>query len=101
MKTRNTLICWPAEWNRKKMAEEEIDDLVKDRTEHIRATFKWENYPDWMAHLVVAVWYDGDQCVLYPNGYLMSDREFDEKIAYRKDLKIERVLAYHKGTAKF
>ena len=101
MKTRNTLICWPAEWERKQMTETEIDVLVTDRLAHIRSTFKWENYPERYTHLIVVARYDGDSCCIYPQGYLMDDEEFERKIAARKDLKIERVLAFHKGTAKF
>lgn len=106
MKTRETLICWPAEWEHKQMTEDQIDDLVKDRQEHIRATFRWENYPDRYTHLVVCVRYTNEpggagKCVIYPQGYLMDDREFNEKVAYRTDLYVGRVIAYHKGTAVF
>lgn len=83
------------------MTEQEIDEFVGKRQEGIRAMFKWENYPERYTHLVVSVRYDGDSCCIYPQGYLMDDREFETKIAGRKDLTIERVIAYHKGTAKF
>ena len=104
MKTRETLICWPREWERKQMTEKEIADFVKERMEHIRATFRWENYPERYTHLVVCVRYRADKtdkCVVYPQGYLMDDREFADKIQDRKDLLVERVKACHKGTAVF
>lgn len=101
MKTRNTKIWWPAITENKVMTEAEIDNFINDRKDHIRATFKWENYPAHFSHLVLAVRYDNDNCIIYPQGYLMTDDEFEQKVVLRKDIKIERVTAYHKGTAKF
>ena len=106
MKTIDTLICWPGEWERKQMTKDEIEDFVKDRQEHIRATFRWENYPERYTHLVVCAHYTDEpggpeKCCIYPQGYLMDDEEFDRKIAYRTDLYVGKVLAYHKGTAVF
>ena len=104
MTTRETLICWPRQWENKQMTEKEIADLVKKLQEDIRATFRWENYPSRYTHLVVCVRYRADKtdrCVIYPQGYLMDEQEFYDKIQCRKDLLVERVKAYHKGTSVF
>ena len=104
MKTRNITIRtnYPTQGcSHQHMTEAEITSYVKQCQDNLRQTFKWEFYPAAYTHLVVCVRYEGTECNIYPQGYLMDDQEFESKIANRKCLKIESVLAYHRGTSKF
>ena len=104
MKTRRTTIRtnYPTqECSHQDMTEAEIASYVKKCQDNLRSSFKWEFYPATYTHLVVCVRYDNARCNIYPQGYLMDDQEFESKIANRKDLKIESVRAYHRGTSKF
>ena len=98
---RNTEIWWESHTEQQRMTPAEIYDFVQKRMEQIRNFFKWENHPKEAEHLVVAAMYEDTECIIYPYGMLFTDKEFQEQIVCRKDLKIERVWAYHKGTAKF
>ena len=103
MSTRNTTIrsSYPLDTIDMKLTEAEIDAYVKECLDNIRSTFHWEYYPAAYTHLVVCVRYENTKCNIYTQGWLMDDYEFETKIAARKDLKIESVLAYHRGTSKF
>ena len=104
MKTRTTTIrkAYPFYETRKEnMTEAEISAYTRKCQETIHKSFKWEYYPASYTHLVVCVRYDGTACNIYEDGLIMTDKEFEETIANRKDLKIESCLAYHRGTAKF
>ena len=104
MKTRNTTIrtSYPFwEYHKKQMTEAEINAYVKECQNSIGKTFKWEFYPATYNHLVVCVRYEGTECNIYSQGWVLDDKEFESLIADRKDIKIESVLAYHRGTSKF
>ncbi len=89
------------ECSHQNMTETEISAYVNQCKNNLRDSFRWEFYPATYTHLVVCVRYEGTECNIYPQGYLMDDKEFETKIANRKDIKIESVLAYHRGTSKF
>ena len=83
------------------MTDDKIAAFVKQCQDNIRKSFKWEFFPASHTHLLVCVRYNGTECYIYPEGRIMTEAEFENELAYRKDIKIDSAFCFHRGTAKF
>lgn len=79
----------------KRMTRMEISEEI--RRASLLYTFKWEEHPGY-AHYVYA-YQQGDEFVIYPHGYLLTDQQFEENVASQQGsgLLFDRVWAYHKA----
>lgn len=84
---------WGDAYKEMEMNEQELYDFRKEVHENIIKWFKWEDYQPINRHLVIYAEFEGEAYV-YQNGWIMSDREFDEMIANREG--IGYVLALHR-----
>jgi hypothetical protein len=84
---------WGEAFKEMEMDEKELFDFRCQTHENIIKWFKWEDYYPINTHLVIYAELDGEAYV-YQNGWIMSDKEFDEMIANREG--IGYVLAIHR-----
>lgn len=78
----------------KQMTREELSKEI--RAASALYMFKWENYPGF-SHYIYA-YQQGDTFTIYPNGYLLTDEQFQQNVASQQGagLLFDRVWAYHK-----
>ena len=64
----------------------------------IISDFRWKDYDKDFRHLVYC-FKMGDEYTIYPHGYLLTDRQFEENVASQQGagLLFDRVWAYHKN----
>lgn len=79
----------------KTMTQKQKLDATKFAEERIRKFFKWNQQSERFNHLLV--WCelkDNHEVVIYNDGYLFTEEEFESKVATRSDLTFVR--AYHR-----
>ena len=67
------------------MTAKEIYDLRKQTRADIEKWFNWDDYYPINRHLLIYAELDGEG-YLYENGFIMSDKEYDELVAFREGL---------------
>lgn len=80
------------------MTTKQLSDLRKEIVNNLRTWFRWADYQAINTHLLYYAELDG-VAYLYKQGWIMSDREFDELIAMREGIGF--VGAMHRGTGMF
>ena len=69
----------------KDLTRKEILDLRQYIKRNMAKWFTWDSYNEKFRHLVISAEF-ADVVVIYTNGYLMTEDEFETKVATRKDI---------------
>ena len=69
----------------KDLTRKEILDLRQSIRRNMTEWFTWDSYNEKFRHLVISAEF-ADVVVIYTNGYLMTEDEFETKVATRKDI---------------
>ena len=78
-------MCGGLKCEEKDLTRKEILDLRQSIRRNITEWFTWDSYNEKFRDLVISAEF-ADVVVIYTNGYLMTEDEFETKVATRKDI---------------